>query len=146
MKTIERAKSALGGVTRLLGSVVSGLRERRRSAGSRPARSEWHPPVVHADERTIRRIAEAQAGGISSQESAARYERGENPGGLHHKAPLPPEAELDPTGSEAVDAETRAKDELDEELQPGQRDDARARISGRARIGRQSPPYQRRGA
>lgn len=40
----------------------------------------------HADERTFRRIAEAERGGLSSKESAARYMRGENPGGLHHKA------------------------------------------------------------
>jgi hypothetical protein len=39
-----------------------------------------------ADERTMRRVLEAQYGGISSQESAERYARGENPGGTHHKA------------------------------------------------------------
>jgi hypothetical protein len=38
---------------------------------------------AHADERTIRRTAEAQDGGISSEESRAAYERGDNPGGLH---------------------------------------------------------------
>ncbi len=31
-------------------------------------------------------MAEAERGGSSSRESAARYERGENPGGLHQKA------------------------------------------------------------
>lgn len=31
-------------------------------------------------------MAEAERGGSSSRESSARYERGENPGGLHHKA------------------------------------------------------------
>ena len=31
-------------------------------------------------------MAEAERGGLSSRESTARYERGENPGGLHHKA------------------------------------------------------------
>ena len=40
----------------------------------------------HADERTARRMAEDEHGGISSAESAARWERGDNPGGLHHKA------------------------------------------------------------
>lgn len=43
-----------------------------------------------ADERTMRRIAEAQAGGMSSDEGRARYERGEHPGGLHGKAERPP--------------------------------------------------------
>ena len=38
----------------------------------------------HADERTIRRMAEAQQGGKSSEESRLAYERGDNPGGLHH--------------------------------------------------------------
>jgi len=37
----------------------------------------------NADERTQRRIAEEQHGGISSQESAERYASGENPGGTH---------------------------------------------------------------
>jgi hypothetical protein len=42
--------------------------------------------LARADERTARRIAEAQRGGVSSAESAARWAAGENPGGLHHKA------------------------------------------------------------
>ncbi len=54
--------------------------------GRRAARAEQRPSIEYADERTIRRVLERQRGGISSQESAARYERGENPGGLHHKA------------------------------------------------------------
>jgi hypothetical protein len=41
---------------------------------------------VHADERTLRRMAEAERGGISSAESAARWQRGDNPGGMHHKS------------------------------------------------------------
>lgn len=42
----------------------------------------------------MRRIAEAQAGGMSSEEGRARWERGEHPGGLHGKAErLPPDAE-----------------------------------------------------
>lgn len=52
----------------------------------RSARARWRPPTEHADERTIRRLAESERGGLSSRESSARYERGENPGGLHHKA------------------------------------------------------------
>jgi hypothetical protein len=48
-----------------------------------------------ADERTMRRIAEAQAGGMSSEEGRARWERGDHPGGLHGKAEKPPaDAEL----------------------------------------------------
>jgi hypothetical protein len=31
-------------------------------------------------------MAEAEHGGLSSEQSAARYERGENPGGTHQKA------------------------------------------------------------
>lgn len=44
------------------------------------------PRSDRADERTLRRLAESERGGLSTRESAARYERGENPGGLHHKA------------------------------------------------------------
>jgi len=39
--------------------------------------------VEKADERTQRRTAEEQGGGMSSQESAERYASGENPGGTH---------------------------------------------------------------
>ena len=103
-------------------------------------------PVPHADERTIRRIAEAQLGGLSSQESTARYDRGENPGGTHQKAPPPPEVQADPDDPGARDLEMLAKEDLDEELRPGERDDYRARGGGGTRLGRRSPPYQRRGA
>jgi hypothetical protein len=40
----------------------------------------------HADERAIRRTAEAERGGMSSKDSEARYARGENVGGTHRKA------------------------------------------------------------
>lgn len=56
------------------------------SGGGGPRQAEPAKPVEHADERTIRRIAESQNGGLSSEESAARYASGENPGGLHHGA------------------------------------------------------------
>jgi hypothetical protein len=73
---------ALGqAVNHLMMSVKSALLARRR-----PTPARRRPTIEHADERTIRRIAEAERGGLSSRESAARYERGENPGGLHHKA------------------------------------------------------------
>jgi hypothetical protein len=39
---------------------------------------------LHADERTIRRVAEAELGGLSTEQSREAYQRGENPGGLHH--------------------------------------------------------------
>jgi hypothetical protein len=50
-----------------------------------------------ADERTIRRSGEAQLGGISSEKSRELYERGENPGGLHHggRGPVPIHAPSD---------------------------------------------------
>ncbi|MDI1451348.1 hypothetical protein [Polyangium sp. 6x1] len=41
------------------------------------------PGPEHADEKTQRRTAESQHGGISSEESSRRYETGENPGGTH---------------------------------------------------------------
>jgi hypothetical protein len=46
-----------------------------------------HP--VHADERTIRRMAEQQLGGTSSEESRAAYLQGAHPGGLHQKGAGP---------------------------------------------------------
>lgn len=65
-------------------------RESQASQGAQAPHAKEEPPASHApwqaDERTMRRVAEAEAGGISSQESAARYARGENPGGTHQKA------------------------------------------------------------
>jgi hypothetical protein len=64
----------------------------RRASEWRARRSRRHsqysaeaPPNVqpHADERTIRRIAEDELGGKSSSESREAYLRGDNPGGLH---------------------------------------------------------------
>ncbi len=86
----RRARGAWAGVERavgLLASVVAAtwLVQRRRASTR-----VMHRRPQTADERTIRRIAEAQAGGISSQESDARYESGEHPGGLHGKAFRPP--------------------------------------------------------
>ncbi len=72
----------LGQVIDLLAGRLKGLLRARRTA------LVWRrrPPSEHADERALRRVAEAQRGGLSSRESDARYQRGENPGGLHHKA------------------------------------------------------------
>ncbi len=54
----------------------------RRREVAEPASPLAAPP---ADERTARRLAEAERGGLSSAESAARLACGDNPGGLHHK-------------------------------------------------------------
>ena len=71
-------------IDRLVAEVQAILRARR---ARRPRfRPTIRAPIEHADERTIRRMAEAERGGTSSRESWARYVRGENPGGLHHKA------------------------------------------------------------
>jgi hypothetical protein len=61
-----------------------------RTSEQRPRTRAGEPPrpgvPAHADERTARRIAEAEHGGLSSAESAARWERGDNPGGTHHRS------------------------------------------------------------
>jgi hypothetical protein len=46
------------------------------------ARDEDTRPT-HADERTIRRMGEAEHGGRSTEDSRKAYERGDTPGGLH---------------------------------------------------------------
>lgn len=83
----RRFYNSLSGAAELVFSVLAAgwLGQRRR----RPSRRARTGPTT-ADERTIRRIAEEQSGGLSSAESDARYVRGENPGGLHHKARRPP--------------------------------------------------------
>jgi hypothetical protein len=60
------------------------LQGRTAPTAGRPSRA-----LKHADERTWRRIAEAEHGGTSSAESAARWERGENPGGTHRRSVRP---------------------------------------------------------
>jgi hypothetical protein len=87
----RRVRGAWRGIQRaagLMGAVAAAawLVQRGRGGGRRIV----HRRPSEADERTIRRIAEAQSGGISSQESDARYESGEHPGGLHGKAVRPP--------------------------------------------------------
>ena len=73
---------------RWIGQVIELLAARVKTIlrARRPSRARARPRSDHADERTIRRLAESERGGLSSRESWARYERGENPGGLHHKA------------------------------------------------------------
>jgi hypothetical protein len=78
---IQRTLDKLTG----FGPLPSPERRAAPGPGGSPYSSKQRAPV-HADERTLRRIAEAERGGLSSKESAARYARGENPGGLHHKA------------------------------------------------------------
>jgi hypothetical protein len=58
----------------------------RLAQGGHFRRSPRRGPPAHADERTARRVAEAQRGGLSSGESLRRWVQGENPGGLHHRA------------------------------------------------------------
>ena len=81
------ARTALGWmVHRLEDLAVAIVRltgRRRRRAG--PPLAPGETPA-HADERTARRLAEAERGGLGSAESAARWASGDNPGGLHHKA------------------------------------------------------------
>jgi len=54
---------------------------------------EAHAPEEpqHADEKTIRRKAESEGGGMSTEEMRARYDDGRHPGGLHEQAEKPPE-------------------------------------------------------
>jgi hypothetical protein len=103
----HRTRAGLRGLERaalLVGAVLAAVWSARKRRA--PVRVK-HQKQATADEKTIRRIAEAQAGGISSAESDARYARGENPGGLHHKAQRPPpdaegfEVEEPPERSEA---------------------------------------------
>jgi hypothetical protein len=75
MKIIEFVGQALAGLARSL------TRSRRPA---RRAKRRAEPTQAHADERTIRRAGEAELGGRSSEESRAAYERGDNPGGIHH--------------------------------------------------------------
>lgn len=89
----SRARGVAALVGYLLGFAAFMLFASWLDARWRKARARPRVPKT-SDERTMRRIAEAQAGGMSSQEGRARYEHGEHPGGLHGKAKLPlPDAE-----------------------------------------------------
>jgi hypothetical protein len=85
---MKRRRGQWSWLGRWIGRTIEGLAARVKTVllARRDRRAWWRPPSEPADERTIRRVAEAQSGGLSSSESAARYERGENPGGLHHRA------------------------------------------------------------
>src|SRR6267378_1481095 len=60
--------------------------ERAAPPNARVGARNVEPTPSHADERTIRRMGEAELGGSSSEKSREAYERGENPGGLHRGA------------------------------------------------------------
>jgi hypothetical protein len=57
--------------------------QRRGSSDLGASSSRARPHENHADEATIRHMAEAELGGMSSAESREAYLRGDNPGGLH---------------------------------------------------------------
>src|SRR5689334_8710569 len=59
---------------------------RRATQGTAPS-SRVQLRERHTDEATIRHMAEAQLGGMSSAESRNAYLRGDNPGGLHQGGP-----------------------------------------------------------
>ena len=63
----------------------------REKPNEQAAGHEHEPAPQHADERTIRRTAEHQQGGLSTEEMHARYDEGRHPGGLHEQATKPPE-------------------------------------------------------
>jgi hypothetical protein len=102
--------SVLQSIGRLIGFSRSAWKRRRALWIERDHRStagssgEAMPPngrkgpdqPAHADERTIRRVGEAQLGGMSSEASRQAYERGENPGGLHHGGSGPAPIHGDP--------------------------------------------------
>lgn len=84
MRRVRRSLRSSKLVKRIVRPLSPGWlpRVRRTTAEVRDRRATaWH-----ADERTMRRVAEAEHGGISSEESAARFARQENPGGTHQKA------------------------------------------------------------
>jgi hypothetical protein len=83
MKRVRRALRSSTLVRRIVRPLSQGrLRRVRRTAEDVFARrSAWH-----ADERTLRRTAEMERGGLSSEESAARFARRGYRGGTHQKA------------------------------------------------------------
>ncbi len=58
----------------------------QRSMRARQPARQKHAVPEHADEKTRRRMAEAEGGGSSSAESDARWQSGDNPGGTHHRS------------------------------------------------------------
>lgn len=76
----------------------------------------------HADERTIRRIAEEQVGGMSTDEMLERYESGEHPGGMQGGAFIPPEDMEEGKVRESLHAEPYDDEPADPKMRrPGHR-------------------------
>lgn len=104
MKRLAGSLATLWALARRGKKAVAAKRARRRAdrresqgrtvaSAARKARPASQPAPEVADERTMRRAAEAEAGGLSSEESAKRYATGENPGGIHQKAVRDPTLE-----------------------------------------------------
>jgi hypothetical protein len=109
----RRVRRVFQGLSRATEIVLGAIATAWFKGRERPATGARHRVASEtADERTIRRTAERQAGGMSSQESDARYVSGENPGGLHQKARRPePDSEEyeteDPYGRTETHRHTR---------------------------------------
>ncbi|UQA58272.1 hypothetical protein [Polyangium aurulentum] len=109
----RRVRRVFRGLSRATELVLGAIATAWFKGRERPTTRARHRVASEtADERTMRRIAERQAGGISSQESDARYVSGENPGGLHQKARRPePDSEEyeieDPFGRTETHRHTR---------------------------------------
>jgi hypothetical protein len=104
-KLMETAKKTLTWAKERVDRLVRRIAGARWIRRSRMLRGLWSPrdrvrpeiappqrrPPEHADERTMRRKAERDAGGTSSAESAARYARGDDSGGTHGGKAVPRE-------------------------------------------------------
>jgi hypothetical protein len=82
MKRVRRALRSFTLVRRIVRPLSQG-RVRRTAMDVLARRTPWY-----ADERTLRKTAEAERGGFSSQESAARFARREHRAGTHQKAAM----------------------------------------------------------
>jgi hypothetical protein len=97
-KTLTWAKERVDRIVRRIADtrwiqrsrILRGLRSLRGRVRPEVAPPQRRPPE-HADERTMRRMAELEAGGTSSAESAARYARGANLAGTHGGKAVPRE-------------------------------------------------------
>jgi hypothetical protein len=110
----SRLASRMGHGLRVARAVISAVRETRRHAGEREkepraAESAPHAPTPGvADERTIRRTAERQDHGLSTEELRARWAGGLNPGGTHGRAVnLAPDGDRDEPWDEPDDPKMR---------------------------------------
>jgi len=95
----KRHRGVMTTVGYLLSFAVMTLLASWLDARWRRARARPRIPKT-SDERTMRRIAEAQVGGMSTEEGLARYQSGQHRGGLHGKAEPP-----QPDGEEFEDQE-----------------------------------------